>query len=112
MDCLLQTSDCRKRASPNTLLGNFREPALHLIDPGAAGLREVQVVTWVPGEPSDHFGCLVRAVIIQYEVNFFCAWRKFGVNQLHELEELLMTMAAVAIANDFASGNVDRKSTR
>ena len=47
---------------------NEGEPALDLVEPGGVGRREVQVEARMPGEPRPHLPVLVRAVVVENEM--------------------------------------------
>jgi len=106
LDCLLQALYAGKRSPPNPLLGNFGKPALDLIDPGPAGRCEVQVVSRMACKPANHLRGLVGSVVIHHHMNLLGFRRELGVDQLHEFEELLVSMATMALADHFAGSNV------
>lgn len=60
--------DVPEYSAADALLGNFRKPSLHLIKPGAAGGREMEMVAGVLLEPRSHFGRLVSGIVIQDQV--------------------------------------------
>src|SRR3989442_8322245 len=56
------------RPTPDLLRRQFREPALHEVQPRAIGGCEVHVKPGTLGEPRPDERCFVRSVIVQDEV--------------------------------------------
>src|SRR5437879_7134874 len=88
------------RPTPDLLRRQFREPALHEVQPRAIGGCEVHVKPGTLGEPRPDERCFVRSVIVHDEVDVPIGWYA-GVDAVQELAELDRPMAAI-----------DRKSTR
>src|ERR1700735_5688455 len=85
-----------KDAAPQALFGHVSKEALHHIEPGRAGGREMQVKARTLGQPSLHRGMLMRRVIVQDQVELTIR-RRLLINQLEELQPLLMTMTVLAL---------------
>src|SRR6266404_6022799 len=99
LNCFLQAGDAGERPTPNPFLGDLRKPALDLIDPRAAGRSEVQLVSRMTGEPSNHLRRLMRAVVVQHQMDLAGVGWQRRVYHLHELEELLMAVTTVTSAD-------------
>ena len=56
-------------AAPDLFLGEEREPALDEIEPRRAGRREVQMEARALGQPAPDHRRLVRAVVVEDEVD-------------------------------------------
>src|SRR5690606_13841334 len=83
------------------------EPALHLVEPGGAGGREVHVEARVREQPFPDGGGLVGGVVVADQVDV-----ELGGDLLVELGEELLELggavAAVQGADDLAGGGVER----
>jgi hypothetical protein len=69
VDRLLQLSRTAVDASAELLFRERREPAFHEVDPRGAGRGEVQMEAWMAGEPAMDRRRLVRAGIIEDQVD-------------------------------------------
>src|SRR4051794_6797424 len=66
----------------------------------------MEVPAWTPGEPSSDLRMLIGGVIIDDEVDVeFC--RHIGLDVPQEGEELLVTMAGLALSEDRAIEHVE-----
>jgi len=106
LDGLLEVPDAIKGSAPNPLFGDFGEPALHLIHPGAAGRCEVQMISGMTGKPANHLARFVCYVVVQHQVHLSRFRWKRRIHQLHELDEFLVSMMAVAFADHLAGSNI------
>src|SRR6516165_6438187 len=77
------------------------EPALHLVEPGAAGRSEVHMIARTLGQPIPDDGGLVGGVVVDNQMNVQLG-RHFLVDAVEKLTEFHAAMAAMALANDFA----------
>ena len=103
-DRLFQRFDTAKCPAPEALLGDLGEEAFHLVQPRAACRNEVQVIFRMALEPTLDLGRFVSPVIVHDQVDLDPGLLgDVGIDQVEELDELLVTMPAVAL---------DRKSTR
>src|SRR5581483_8307035 len=99
--------DAAENAAANSLVGDFGEPPLHKVHPGAIGGREMNVKARPFGEPFPYECGLVRAVVVQDDVNVeFCGHVCF--DRIQKLAELLRTMATMQLADDAAGLEVER----
>jgi len=57
-----------KHTAPQSVLSEIAEEALHHVEPGSAGGREVHMKTWVAIQPALNFGVFVGGVVIDDEV--------------------------------------------
>ena len=83
------------------------EEALNGVEPGGGGWGEVEMKALVPLEPSADFRMLVRGVIVDDQVHLPLG-RSFAVDLVEETDELLMPVAAHALADDLAVEHVER----
>ncbi len=58
-----------ERSPPDRTLGDEREVAFDLVEPGGVGWREVNVPTRASGEPGPNLGMLVGGVVIDDEMD-------------------------------------------
>src|SRR5262249_20935000 len=87
-------------------LGEEGEEGLVLVEPGRIGGREVNVVTRRAGESRSDLVMLVGGVVVDDEVDVELGWH-VGLDVTQEGEELLMTMAGVALSDDRAIEHVE-----
>ena len=73
-DVGLELLDTAMDAALDLLVGEQREPALHLVEPGSAGGREMQVIARVFSEPGSDRRCLVGGVIVEHQVDVEIGW--------------------------------------
>ena len=111
MDRLLQLGDAGEGAAPDALARDLGEEALDEIEPGRAGRREVQLEARMLGEPRLHLGRLVRPVVVEHEVDVEVLLHA-PVDPLQEADELLGTVARLALADDEAALHVERGEQR
>ena len=97
-----------KGIAADALVGDFCEPAFDLIEPGGAGGREVQVIAWPFFEPRGDLGSLVGAVVVHDDMDV-AARGHTVIDLVEKMQKLLLTMASVASANDFAGSDVERR---
>src|SRR5712692_7862766 len=83
-----------KHAAANPLVGEFGEPSLDQVDPGAIGRREVDMEPWALGEPLPDDRRFVGAVVVHDEVDVErCGHLR--LDHVKELAELHRAMAAM-----------------
>src|SRR5262249_59731965 len=85
-------------AATHLALGEQAEEALNLIDPGSRGGGEVDVPAGAFGEPVANALGLVRAGIVDDEMDIEIV-RDLGLHRVEELAELLRTMPPEATAD-------------
>src|SRR5205807_1105963 len=73
-DGALQLAYTAMRPTPDLLRRQFREPALHEVQPRAIGGCEVHVKPGTLGEPRPDERCFVRSVIVHDEVDVPIGW--------------------------------------
>jgi len=100
-----QLLDAGERPPANGLLRDQPEPALDLVQPGGVGGRVVHMIARPPGQPGRDLGMLVRAVVVDDEMDIEGVGHA-GLNVAQEGEELLVAVARVALGQDFAGGDV------
>jgi len=97
VDGTLQIGDAVIGSSPNHAIRDQSEPALHLIQPGAAGRGEMKVesAALLGPEPTLDGRALVSAVIVHDKVNIQIGWY-FLFQFVEEPDELPAAMAGQA----------------
>ena len=95
-------------AAANTTFGQFSEQPFDQVQPDRAGRSEVHAIAGMSSDPVSDLGDLVGALVVHDDVHFGTA-RKGRVDLGQELQELLMTVAAVTGANGFAGLDVQRR---
>src|SRR4029077_5460018 len=98
-------------AAPETLSGELSEPALDLIDPRCRSRREVDMIMWTTGEPRLDPGRLVGGVVVHDDMDL----EPFGdasIDLLEEVQELGRPVSLVALADDEARCDVERREQR
>ena len=68
-DIGLEPIDAAMRAALDLLVGEQREPAFDLVEPGGAGRREVEVIARVAGEPGFDGWRFVGGVIVEHQMD-------------------------------------------
>src|SRR5581483_12312856 len=106
-----QSLDAAIDAAPDLLVGDDREEAFDLIEPGRAGWREMDMPARPFGEPVADQRGLVRGVVVHDEMDIETA-RDGGLDLVEELAELGGTVAGKAFADDLARRNVERREQR
>jgi len=105
-DLTTQVSDRSKGAAADRALRDEAEPALDLVQPGRIGRRVVQVKTRMTGEPGFDCGVFMRAVVIDDHVHVQILGH-FALDVTQESEELLMSMARLALREHLAIGDIE-----
>ena len=105
-DGLLQFPSAAEHPAAQLLLCQRREPALHLVQPRAAGGGEVQVIARPPGQPALDGGGLVGGVVVQDKVHVEV--RGYGrIDPVEEAPELRGPVPTVAGADDLSRLHVE-----
>src|SRR5207249_4637366 len=73
-DGVHQVPDVMKDAAADALHGQIAEESLHDIEPRGAGGDEVEVKSWVAGQPEFYFRGFVGGIVVQNEVELFVLW--------------------------------------
>ena len=92
-----------ERAAADGALGDEREPAFDLVEPGGVGGREVNVEARTACEPSSDLGMLVGGVVVDDQMDVELGWH-VGLDVPQEGQELLMPVAWLALGDDRAVG--------
>ena len=104
-DIGLEPTDAAMHAALDLLVGEQREPAFDLVEPGGAGRGEVEVIARVAGEPRFDGWRFVGGVIVEHQMDV-----EIGLHGLLDLPqkfaEFDRAVALVAAADDPAGGNV------
>jgi len=86
-----EVRDAVEDAASDRFVGQFAEPALDEVEPGARGRDEVEVEARVTLEPRVDVGVLVGAVVVDDQVQLAVAG-ELAVEVAQELEELLVAV--------------------
>jgi hypothetical protein len=95
-------------ATPQAFFSQHGKPAFDLIDPRGSSGRKVQMEARPLYQPTMNQRCLVGALVVQNQVHVE-ALRHRGVNGVEKLAELDGTMTAVALANQMARFDIQRR---
>src|SRR3954452_7053638 len=92
IDRALQVEDGAEDAALQPAFGEGGEEALHRVQPGAGGRREMEDEARMSAEPGDDLGVLVSGVVVEDDVNDL-AGRDMRLDGIEETEELLVPVA-------------------
>jgi thioesterase domain-containing protein/acyl carrier protein len=98
-------------AAFDLFLAQQREPPFDEVEPGRAGRGEVQVEPRVPHEPAADPRRLVRAIVIEDQMDVKIPGHG-RVDRVEKLEKLLTPMTSMAFTKDFARRDVERGEER
>jgi hypothetical protein len=110
-DVGLEILDAAMDAAFDLLVGEQREPAFDLVQPGGAGRREVEVVARVVGKPRGHRRRLVSGAIVEHQMDVEIGWHDL-LDRGQELAEFDRAVALVTAADDLAGGDVQSGEQR
>ena len=100
----LKVRDARKGAAPYGFGSEFAEPAFNQVEPAGAGGDKVRDKAGVALQPCLHVGVLVSAVVVHHQVQGDLAG-EFHIQAAQEFQKLLVTVPAIALADDLALQN-------
>ena len=90
-----------KTVTSDSLLSDFGEEALHLVEPTAVGGNEVQMPARMFSDPQPHLRCFVCSVVVQDRMDIQLLWR--GLLQLlKEKQKLLLSVSLLAASINFS----------
>ena len=110
-DIGLEPIDAAMHAALDLLVGEQREPAFDLVEPGGAGRGEVEVIARVAGEPRFHGRGLVGGVIVEHQMDVEIG-RPGLLDRGQELAEFDRAVTLVAAADDMAGGDIQSGEQR
>lgn len=90
-----EVRDRSKDAAANSLVGQVPKPSFHQVEPGTARRNEMDVESWVSGEPPPNLGIFVRGVVVDDQMQIETRVGT-GVDGSKELDPLLMPFHALA----------------
>ena len=73
-DIGLELIDAAMDAALDLLVGEQREPAFDLVEPGGAGRREVEVVARVAGAPGVDGRRFMGGIIVEHQMDVEIGW--------------------------------------
>ena len=94
-DGVLQCTRAAVAAAPDLLLGECPKPTFDLVDPGGVGRREVQVEPGMAQQPTLDKRRLVRAVIVEDQMDLEVAWN-LGIDAIQELAKLNRAVSPIS----------------
>src|ERR1700704_2828469 len=102
-----------ERAATDHFFGDEAKPALHLVEPGTAGRREMEVEATTFGrlEPALHGRTLVGTVVVENEMQLDIVGH-FLFQAPEKGEELLAPVARQTRADHFSIQDVERRKQR
>jgi hypothetical protein len=104
----LELRDTAMNAAPQLFVREFREPALHEVQPGSVGGREVDVEARTFGEPVPDHRRLVRPVVVHDQMHVEVT-RDRGIHRIQELPEFARTMPLMKLRDEFTGLDVERR---
>ena len=87
--------------------GECRKPSLNQVDPRGIGRGEMEVEARMTGEPATNEGTLMRAGIVENDVDVESSWH-VGVDVAQERAELACALPRKGLAEHFARTHVQR----
>jgi hypothetical protein len=111
IDALHKLFDAGERASPNGLVGDQREKALDLVEPGAVGRDEVHVPAWPCRQPRLDLRMAVRGVVIDDAVDVQLG-RHSRIDFAQEGQELLVPVTRLAGCQHRSVEHIQRSKQR
>src|SRR3990172_46532 len=93
-----QLRNTREAAAANALVGQLAEPAFDQVEPRSRGRREVQLKASMLGQPALHLRMVVRAVVVQDQVDVQLR-RNALIDLAQELAELDIAVTRIAGAD-------------
>src|SRR5712691_3115551 len=106
VDRVDEFGDAVEGAAADRFVGEFAKPAFDEVEPGARGRGEVEVEARMLGEPGLDVVVFVGAVVVDDQVQLALAG-ELAVEVAEELEELLVSVARQALADDAAVERVE-----
>ena len=103
--------DAAMDAAPDLALGDEREEALDLIEPGCAGGRQMHMPARPLGQPVADQRGLVGGVVVHDQMHVEIAGDGC-FDLVEEIAELAGAVARIALADDGAGGDVERGEQR
>src|SRR5215472_12019532 len=102
-----------KSATADHSTGDESEEALHLIQPGATGGREVELeaLTLFRFQPTLHFGALMGAVVVHDQMHLL-SLRQLLLQVIQKADKLAAAMPLLAGTDDFSVQDVERGKQR
>jgi len=111
VDALHELLDASERAAPDCLVGDQREEAFHLVQPGAVSRNEMHVPARSRRQPGLDLWMAVGGVVIRDAVDVQFAGNSL-VDLTQEGQELLVAVARLACCEDRAVQDVQRGEQR
>lgn len=97
--------------APQLFLGEQGKPALHQIEPGGAGRREVHMEARSLEQPPADHGGLMRPIVVEDEMHVQLS-RDRGLNRVEELPEFLRALPLVQLPDHLARLHVQSRKQR
>lgn len=100
-----------ERSAADAATCDFGKEAFNAIEPTCARRREVKLEAWMRSEPPLHSRRLVRPVVVEHQMNSEILWNMI-IDPTQEAKKFLVSMSAVAGADDLTRCNVERREQR
>lgn len=107
----LKIDDGLEDTALQSALGKFGEEPFDRVEPGTRGRSEVECKPRVPSKPPPHIRVLVGGVVVEDDVHGLFG-RHLRFNCIQKANELLVTMALHATADDLAFEHVESGEQR
>ena len=102
-----ESRDAAEGAAADPPSRDLREESLDLVQPRTARRREMQLVFVMSQKPAFHGRRLVRRVVVEHEMDRDIRLsRQPDIDLVEELQEPLMPVPAMTLADDFSRGDV------
>lgn len=111
VDSRHEIADAAERAAADGPPGDDVEPDLHLVEPGGVGRGVVHMEAGTGGKPASDLRMLVRGVVVDDQMDLEFVGHG-GLDVAQELQELLVAMPALALGEDLALSDVQRREQR
>ena len=99
--------DAQEGIATDSLAGQLAEPALNQVQPTGTGWNVVHLEPRMSVKPVFHLGRAMSAVIVHHQMQRRGAG-ELAVEATEELQKLLVAVALIAVADDFARENIQR----
>ena len=95
VDRPLEVGDADEGAAANAFAGELSEPSFHQVEPARAGRDEVRHEARMTFEPGLHLGMLVRAVVVEHQMEGGRGG-ELAIEAAQEAQELLVPVAGAS----------------
>ena len=111
LDLATQVSDGAEGSAADGVLRNVPEPTLNLVEPGGIDRSVADMEARTTREPAPDLDVFVSPVVIDNKVDIQ-VFGHAGFDVAQKTQELLMPMSQLALSEDLAVGDVERRKQR